>query len=199
VSPDFRELIGDDVAPEERERLRRAHDLLVAAGPPPDLPASLREAPKPRRWTPRIALGRWLLVPAAAALAAAAFAGGYFTRDTDDAFDAVRVVRLAGTSAQPQARGRIEVGARDSSGNWPMIVRVSGLPRTTAKGYYEVLLTRNGEVVGPCGSFLVRGETTQVYLTAAYELRKNDGWTVVLHPRGHVENPATVMRTVASA
>ena len=35
--PDFRELVGDEGTPEELALLRRAHDLLVAAGPPPEL------------------------------------------------------------------------------------------------------------------------------------------------------------------
>src|ERR671936_1903421 len=35
--PDFDELVGPDAEAGERERLRRLHDLLVAAGPPPDL------------------------------------------------------------------------------------------------------------------------------------------------------------------
>ena len=38
-APNFDDLIGEDVPAWERERLRRAHDLLVAAGPPPELPA----------------------------------------------------------------------------------------------------------------------------------------------------------------
>ena len=35
--PDFDALVGADVPGEERDRLRRAHELLVAAGPPPEL------------------------------------------------------------------------------------------------------------------------------------------------------------------
>src|SRR5262249_36852154 len=43
--PDFRELVGDEGTPEELAKLRRAHDLLVAAGPPPELSPRLAEAP----------------------------------------------------------------------------------------------------------------------------------------------------------
>src|SRR5437588_621917 len=43
--PEFRELVGDDLTPEERARLERVHELLVAAGPPPELPPALAEPP----------------------------------------------------------------------------------------------------------------------------------------------------------
>ena len=36
MTPDFDELVGTDLDPAERERLERVHELLVAAGPPPD-------------------------------------------------------------------------------------------------------------------------------------------------------------------
>ena len=40
--PDFDELVGgDDLPGPERERLQRVHELLVAAGPPPELPPEL--------------------------------------------------------------------------------------------------------------------------------------------------------------
>src|SRR5437763_13969609 len=41
--PDFNELVGADLPPEEEARLRRAHELLVAAGPVPELPPGLEE------------------------------------------------------------------------------------------------------------------------------------------------------------
>ena len=44
-TPDFLDLVGDEGTPEELERLRRAHDLLIAAGPPPELSPRLAEAP----------------------------------------------------------------------------------------------------------------------------------------------------------
>ena len=37
MSPDFDDLVGTDLDPAERARLERVHDLLMAAGPPPDL------------------------------------------------------------------------------------------------------------------------------------------------------------------
>ena len=43
--PDFDELVGE-LEPEEEARLRHVHELLVAAGPPPELPPALLEAPR---------------------------------------------------------------------------------------------------------------------------------------------------------
>src|SRR5206468_2040698 len=46
VMRDFDELVGGgDLEATERERLERVHDLLVAAGPPPELPPALEQAP----------------------------------------------------------------------------------------------------------------------------------------------------------
>src|SRR5207247_10419638 len=42
LTRDFDELVGD-LEPEQRERLRRAHELLLAAGPLPELPPSLAD------------------------------------------------------------------------------------------------------------------------------------------------------------
>ena len=42
----FRDLVdADGLDPEEEARLRRVHELLVQAGPPPDLPPALERAP----------------------------------------------------------------------------------------------------------------------------------------------------------
>ena len=40
-SPNFRDLVGEDLPDTERARLERVHELLVAAGPPPELPPEL--------------------------------------------------------------------------------------------------------------------------------------------------------------
>jgi len=63
------ELIGADTAGAERERLQRAHEMLLEAGPPPELSDKLEAGPtlaltlaKPRR----VARPRALLLLAAA-------------------------------------------------------------------------------------------------------------------------------------
>ncbi|MDQ3778356.1 MAG: hypothetical protein M3310_05760, partial [Actinomycetota bacterium] len=93
------------------------------------------------------------------------------------------------------AQGSIRVGRADAEGNSPMLLTVRGLPKLGARGYYELLFTRNGEVVGPCGSFLARGEATSVYLNAPYEIDGSSGWAVAVHPNGHVANPEIILET----
>src|SRR5262249_58223553 len=44
---DFIELVGDDGSPEELERMRRVHELLIQAGPPAELSSELQQAPPP--------------------------------------------------------------------------------------------------------------------------------------------------------
>ena len=44
---DFRDIVGTEgLEPDEEARLRRVHDLLVQAGPPPDLPPALERTPE---------------------------------------------------------------------------------------------------------------------------------------------------------
>ncbi len=43
--PDFDDLVGTDVEQAERERLRRVHDLLLEAGPPPELSPEIELGP----------------------------------------------------------------------------------------------------------------------------------------------------------
>jgi Anti-sigma-K factor rskA len=177
--PDFDDLIGPDVPAEERARLRRAHDMLVAAGPPPDVPQSLEEPPAPGRVVP---LSRrrsaWLGLAAALALAAA-FAGGFLLGDREETFETRRDVVMRGTDNAPNASAVIELGAADSQGNWPMLVKVRGLKPLPAGGYYELLLTKDGRPLATCGSFKVKaaGDTT-VRLGASYDVSKFDGWVI---------------------
>ena len=174
MTPRFDELVEPDVPAEERERLRRAHEALVAAGPPPELPASLERPPAlpqvvsfPRR---RVALGAL-----AAALAAAAFAGGLLVGDRgeDGGFATDFVLRMTGTAAAPDGLAVLAVGEIDRAGNWPMKMTVTGL----APGRYELLLTRDGKLAESCGTFIVDGRTV-VFLNAPYRLRQFDGWVV---------------------
>jgi hypothetical protein len=81
--------------------------------------------------------------------------------------------------AGKSAHGSILIGDRDEVGNWPLLVRVSGL-KPLAKGkWYELYLTRNGKPVAYCGSFSVQktGRTT-VHFSVPYRLKGFDGWIV---------------------
>ena len=173
-TPDFDDLVGRDVPEAERERLRRVHDLLVAAGPPPELPQTLAKPPV-RAFTRR----RVAALLLAAALAVAAFGAGWVLASGEDGFEVRRAVEMRGTAQKPGAWGRIELGRPDAEGNWQMLVTVSGLKPLPKDGYYELLLTRDGEPVATCGSFKVkaRGATT-VPLGASYDLSNFDGWVV---------------------
>jgi len=189
--PNFDELIGPEVPPEDRERLRRVHELLVAAGPPPDMPelhASPAVRAHPRR---RVAA---LLI--AAALALAAFVAGWLVGGSDSDFDVRAAVAMRGTAAAPAASGTIELGYGDDEGNWPLLVEVSGLEPLPKGGYYELLLTKNGEPVVACGSFNVGEDgNANVRLGASYNLRNFDGWVVRPWVRGRDELNKTVVLT----
>ena len=182
--PDFDELVGTDVAGAERERLRRAHDLLLRAGPPAELDPWLVNPPAP--WSPTVrgreardrSSGRWRTALLAAALALSAFVVGTFVGGGRDGFDAARVVNLHGTKAAPRALGAISIGRRDDGGNWPMLLRVEGLGEQPAEGYYTLALLEDGRPTTPCGTFRVHENVTVVRLNAPYELRRFTGWVV---------------------
>ena len=54
-SPKFQDLVGEGLPPTERERLERVHEMLIEAGPPPELPPELEEVPDGRGAAPRSA------------------------------------------------------------------------------------------------------------------------------------------------
>ena len=125
---DFDELVGED---DERERLRRVHELLVAAGPPPELPpCSARPGPP----SPRVRLDA---PPALGArVLAAAIAPRVRRRlprsarpGRDAGFREDFVLTMQGTAARPARVRRSQLGERDEAGNWPMRVTVRGLPK----------------------------------------------------------------------
>ena len=191
-TPDFDELVGPEVVGEERAQMRRAHDLLIAAGPPAELPATLE--PSPVRAFPRRRAAALLL---AAALATALFAGGWFARGEEESFDVRRVVPMRATAKATGASALIKLGHPDATGNWQMILVVRGLEPLPEDGYYELLLTKDGKPVATCGSFKVKlsGETT-VRLGASYKLGEFDGWVVRPYIHGRDEfNKTIVLRT----
>jgi len=187
--PDFDELVGrDDLDPAEAARLERVHRLLLEAGPPAELPPELAATPDAPR-ARVIGLPRRRAAAAAvlaAALAAAAFGGGYLVGHDGSGFEAQgRTITMQGRGARLAS---IRLGPADASGNWPLVLRVRGLPELPAGGYYELLLTRDGELGPTCGTFRVHGGVTEVQLNAPYKLRSWDGWVVVAHPAGKPES-----------
>jgi hypothetical protein len=189
--PDFEDLVGEDLAADERARLRGVHDLLVAAGPPAELSPALERAPSvggsvhllPRR-------RRSALLLLAVALAAAAFGGGFLAgavTHRGGTKTAVTVIPMHGTRAAPNALASISLQDVDKAGNWPMRFTVQGLPKLPHGGYYELYLTRHGRIAAGCGTFNVHGGLTTVSLNAPYELRGFDGWVVTRHLPNHPE------------
>ena len=167
MSPEFDELIGSDVAPAERERLKRAHEALLVAGPPPELPDGLARPREHRRYA------RPALLLAAAVAVMAAFLGGWLVgRAGGEEPDFSLAMRS--TPAAAAGTAELDVYPIDDAGNWPMKMRVSGL----ADGRYELVLTRHGKPVASCGFFLVHGSTL-AWLNAPYKLRAFDGWAVI--------------------
>ena len=163
-----------------RERLTTAHAHLVAAGPLPELPPGLVDAPEPpsarvvrlpRRY-------RFTAIAAAAAVALVVFAAGWLLGGGRAPDQPVQTVALAGVGPAATASADLEVFAKDAAGNWPMTLTVRELDALPDEETYELWLTRGGALAERCGSFVVRGGETTVRLNAPYPLRAFDGWVV---------------------
>ena len=178
---------GADLPAEERERLRRVHDLLVAVGPPPEVAPELQAPPAetPVRLLPQ--RRRTALALIAATLALAVFGTGYLVGHRTAGPASERLLTMSGVGEAGDASGSIELLAQDDAGNWPMLVRVRGLePSADRRDYYELWLTKSGELAAPCGRFTVHEGVTEVTLSVPYGLRGYDGWVVT---RGDSEEP----------
>jgi hypothetical protein len=175
LPPDFDDLVGDEVAGAERDRLRRVHDLLVAAGPPPDV--STQTAPETNVVPLRPRHRRRALLGLAAALGAAAiFALGLVVAAGDDP-SAERVVAMTGAQG---ARASLEIFALDEAGNWPMLVEVDGLAPAADGALFELWLTKDGAPVALCGSFRTDSDGVAVVpMNAPWKIDDFDGWVVV--------------------
>ena len=173
-SPKFQDLVGEGLPPTEHERLERVHEMLIEAGPPPELPPALEEVPDGRgnvreleaTGLPRRRIGAALAL--AAAIALLAFVGGYLAgyKHTSNTFESVRTVALTNSEAQAVVR----FGPRDANGNTPMLVKVEGLKKLPAGDYYTLYMTMGGKPVVVCGSFNVRGpRSTTLRFPVAYD------------------------------
>ena len=193
-APDFDDLVGKEVPDEERARLLRAHQLLVEAGPPPELSPELDSVPwpedsqmpllKPRQRRPL------LLAAAIATAIGIGFVLGQSTSSntSSSSSSAVRVVKLAGTNLDSDARATLELGKADAHGNWPMILHARGLQQLPEGGYYDLYLTKGGKPVVLCGTFNVKGDDVVVHFSAAYDLKHFDknGWVITRQrPKNH--------------
>jgi Anti-sigma-K factor rskA len=177
--PNFDELVGgDDLSSAESERLRRVHDLLVAAGPPPDFEPAEPPAPPAASVTRLVPRRRVALVALAAAFLVAAFGAGYFAGDRSPG--AERVVAMTGTPQAAAASASLRVYQLDSAGNWPMKLEVKGLAPSRNGRPYELWLAKHGRLAALCGSFLPKADgTATVRMNAPYRLSDYDSWVIV--------------------
>ena len=197
--PDFRELVGD-LPDEERARLERVHDLLIAAGPPPELPPALVE-PEPEldprdenvAFLPRRRAG--FVLGIAAAVGVAAFLGGFLAGRQKEPFAEVFKVPMQGTAQAANASGTIEVGKADAAGNWPLKVVVRGLKPLPKGQYYEMFLTKGHKPAATCGTFRVIQSGDSVRLNAPYNFRSFDGWVVTREVPGSGKHPVVLTTT----
>jgi hypothetical protein len=209
-TPEFDELVGADVPAAERERLRAAHDLLVQAGPPPELSPELEQVPWPDEALAPLGLSRrrrpqrarqWLYAAtAAAALVLVGFLIGQIGgSSSSSSFDVVHTVKMHATAQAPQgAAAVVDVGRPGDDGNWPMLITVTNLAPVRADSYYEMWLSKKGKPIFLCGSFNTkRNADTVVRLSAAYPLKKGsfDGWIVTRHVDGVPPAKAPVLLT----
>jgi hypothetical protein len=200
MNPDLHELVGD-VPAEERARLERVHELLVLAGPPPELAPELERGPTlamtlGRRRTRRLLQRRVALLAAAIVVLLVAFLAGYITGNDNGVSG--RLLKLRGTAAAPAAQASIRLQSRDEAGNWPMEFAALGLPKLPGKGYYEVFLLRNGNQFFPCGGFVAKGPKigVSVRLNAPYRLKKGDVWVVTKQTLGDRKPGPVVLKPV---
>jgi hypothetical protein len=193
--PDFGDLVGDEGTQEELAKLQRAHDMLIAAGPPPELSPRLAEPPKaPERerrgrfhhWRPRAAFAL------AAGVAAAAFGIGFLVGDhgSSEYQAAAPPIPMHGVASASRANASIVIGERDDVGNWPLLVHVKGLDPLPKGQWYELYLTRKGKLAAYCGSFSMNDTgQTSVQFSIPYRLKRFDGWVVTTSRRDNSPRP----------
>jgi Anti-sigma-K factor rskA len=192
--PDFDEIVEGVESPEEREQLRRVHELLAVTPPPPELSPVLATSPdapaveeeSDTSWLPPRRLGAALLV--GAALAVGAFGVGYITGEggSEDAPSAAppdepatQVISLRPSDQNNTAGASISLASKGADGNWSMVVTVRGLKHLSQGDYYTLALTKKGKPTVTCGTFNVLPEgATTIRMVAAYDLSGFDGWAI---------------------
>ncbi len=171
------DVVGGDLPADEHARLQRAHEMLIQAGPAPELPPSLAQPPAEPS-TPGLRFPRrrrWTAISAVAAAAVVVLAIGYGIGNRSDVRPPTQAIPLSG---EGDATGSIEVFAADDAGNWPLRLIVAGLPQAE-DGRFELWLTRDGALADLCGSFAATDGAANVRLNAPYRLRTYDDWVVV--------------------
>lgn len=202
--PTLNDLIGDETTGAERQQLQHVHDLLLQAGPPPELSPKLEAGP-----TLGLTLGRnrravkprAMLLLAATLVLVIVFIGGYAVGNgggSSTSHTRPKLIALQGTTAAPGAQASLAVW-RPRNGNWPMRLTVAGLHKLPLPRYYEVYVVRHGQILGSCGTFRVEGpQPVRVSLNAPYPLERGDTWIVTRQGVGGAEPGTTVLRPVTA-
>ena len=189
----FEPPIDPRMSARERDLVRRGHEALLAAGPLPELPASLRHSPpvtvRSLRPPIRKKSRRKILATTATVLAATAAAAGYLA--TSHPTEPARgVIAMHATAAAPNAHAILRIGAQDRAGNTAIRLRVRGLPALPRGSYYEMYLTRKGHIVGACGTFKTDGRQSLIELNVQYTLNEYSGWLIRSEHLGTQSGPA---------
>jgi len=113
--PTLDELIGADTTGAERQRLQHVHELLLEAGPPPEVSPELEQGPNLKMTVGkrrRVVRQRALLLLAASLAVLLVFLGGYAVGNQKGSTKSATAVslKLMGTSAVPNAQASLEVG-----------------------------------------------------------------------------------------
>jgi hypothetical protein len=199
-TPRLDDLVGSDLPPEERARLERVHELLIAAGPPAELAPEFERGPTLAMTLARSSRRRGhrkiALLAAALVILLLAFIGGFVVGNSGTGLTGTHTLKMTGTKQAPGALASLVITNADPAGNWPMQLSATGLPKLPTHGYYEVFVTRNGKPWAPCGVFVVKSATAavSVRLNAPYELRRSDGWVVTKQLPGHHEAGPVVLK-----
>ncbi|HVC86030.1 MAG TPA: hypothetical protein VNC40_01240 [Gaiellaceae bacterium] len=204
MNRDFEHLVASDgLAPEEDARLRRVHELLLAAGAPPELPATLENQPRAPSANENVVTlpakrrSPVLVALLAATIAVACFAGGYFVANQSRGAGNhdVRVVSLQG-AGQQKSLASLHIGPADSNGNRPIRLTVTGLP-PLAREYasYYLMLWQNHKATLLCGIFEVGADgPTTVSFSVPYAITNGTRW-VVTEVNPGVRFPGRVVMT----
>jgi hypothetical protein len=186
MTADFDELVDlEGLSPEEESRLRHVHEMLVAAGPPPDLPGELATPPVESGEPVSLDGARRRRRPVAglliaAAVAVACFGGGYVLATQAHSGSSIHAVRVVPMSGEQNSFASLRVGSADQSGNWPLQLTVNGLkPLDGKQSRYYLMVFQNGKPVAYCGAFEVSKDgPTTVTFNVAYKITPKTAWAV---------------------
>jgi hypothetical protein len=190
----FDELIGTEPDGEARARLRNVHELLLEAGPPPELNPEMEAGPtlamtmsRARAYSRR--RRSFILTGIAAALVATVIGLGAVSRGHGHTYPSFS---LHGTVFAPYASGTLYILQAKSS-TPRMKIEVKGL--APLKKPYVVYLVRNGRPIAQCGTFTVANANREVtaLLRSPYPIEGTDKWIVTGPSIGRRVGP-TVLR-----